>query len=73
MFLNTPEAAINLMDKRGTIYSDKPQLVGVPSIEWLLSNSHAMIISNLGYGGGIVSSFACVEEHLLTFWVEMWL
>jgi hypothetical protein len=29
VFLNTPEAAADLMDKRGTIYSDKPQLVSV--------------------------------------------
>ncbi|KIM86577.1 hypothetical protein PILCRDRAFT_308713 [Piloderma croceum F 1598] len=29
VFLNTPEAAVDLMDKRGTIYSDKPQLVMV--------------------------------------------
>ena len=27
VFLNTPEAAFDLMDKRGAIYSDKPHLV----------------------------------------------
>jgi hypothetical protein len=31
VFLNTPEAVTDLMDKRGTIYSDKPQLVSVPA------------------------------------------
>lgn len=27
VFLNSPEAASDLMDKRGSIYSDKPPLV----------------------------------------------
>jgi hypothetical protein len=27
VFLNTPEAALALLDKRGAIYSDKPRLV----------------------------------------------
>ena len=27
VFLNTAEACIDLLDKRGTIYSDKPHLV----------------------------------------------
>jgi hypothetical protein len=27
VFLNSPEAAFNLLDKRGSIYSDKPSLV----------------------------------------------
>jgi hypothetical protein len=27
VFLNSPEAAFDLLDKRGAIYSDKPQLV----------------------------------------------
>ena len=31
VFLNTPEATADLMDKRGAIYSDKPQLVSVPA------------------------------------------
>ncbi|KAF8629505.1 hypothetical protein AX17_005631 [Amanita inopinata Kibby_2008] len=29
VFLNSPEAAVDLLDKRGSIYSDKPQLVMV--------------------------------------------
>lgn len=27
VFLNSPEAALDLLDKRGAIYSDKPNLV----------------------------------------------
>jgi hypothetical protein len=27
VFLNSPEAAFDLLDKRGSIYSDKPSLV----------------------------------------------
>jgi hypothetical protein len=27
VFLNSPEAVFDLLDKRGSIYSDKPQLV----------------------------------------------
>jgi hypothetical protein len=27
VFLNSPEAAVDLLDKRGSIYSDKPSLV----------------------------------------------
>jgi hypothetical protein len=27
VFLNSPEANFDLLDKRGSIYSDKPQLV----------------------------------------------
>ncbi len=27
VFLNSPEAVLDLLDKRGALYSDKPQLV----------------------------------------------
>jgi hypothetical protein len=65
VFLNTPEAAIDLMDKRGTIYSDKPQLVRITRRIVLLLIFNRFDVPNLGYGWGIVGYPACVESQLL--------
>jgi hypothetical protein len=50
VFLNTPDAVFDLMDKRGAIYSDKPQLVKF-SYSYLLGAYFALIRLNPGDGG----------------------
>lgn len=46
MFLNTPEAVFELLDKRGTIYSDRPhfvmanELYVVRSVFYCLKSTH---------------------------------
>ena len=41
MFLNTSEAATDLLDKKGAIYSDKPALVMVGELYVSFLHSHS--------------------------------
>lgn len=70
VFINTAQAVIDLMDKRGAIYSDRPQ-----SVRLFGEALHSIITPNKspnqGYDTGIVSLFILNEPLLLNFVLDV--
>ena len=60
VFLNTAEACADILDKRGTIYSDKPHLVMCG--ELCVQSDHALSLVHISW-----SSFRCGCENMVAF------
>lgn len=58
IILNTVEAAVELMDKRGANYSDRPRMIMASKIL-----SHDMTLAMLPYGPRFVLSISCCDER----------